>query len=82
MASVFGEILLTERYDVDETAPGEIIPTTMPKETYSAFRHTSLPPSVSTERRITQKLRLVVSMHTDLTLISLYRVSRSAEPVT
>jgi hypothetical protein len=28
-----------------------------------------------------QKLRLVVSMHTDLTLISLYRVSRSVEPV-
>ena len=44
VASVFGEILLTEIYDVDETAPGEIIPTTMPKEAYSAFWPNSLLP--------------------------------------
>ena len=42
-----------ERDDFDETAPGEIIPTTTPKGTYSAFRPDSLSPSISTEELIT-----------------------------
>ena len=42
-----------ERDNFDETAPGEIVPTTTPKGTYSAFRPDPLPPSVSTEQLIT-----------------------------
>ena len=44
---------LMERDNFDETAPGEIVPTTTPKGTYSAFRPDPLPPSVSTEQLIT-----------------------------
>ena len=42
-----------ERNDFDETAPGEIVPTTTQKGTYSAFRPDPLPPSISTEQVIT-----------------------------
>ena len=42
-----------ERDDFDETFPGEIIPTTTPKGTYSAFRPDQLPPSINTEHLIT-----------------------------
>lgn len=42
-----------EREEFDETAPGEIVPTTMPNGTYSAFRPYSLPPSISAEELIT-----------------------------
>ena len=42
-----------ERDDFDETAPGEIVPTTTPKGTYSAFKPEPLPPSISTEELIT-----------------------------
>jgi len=42
-----------ERNDFDETAPGEIVPTTTQKGTYSAFRPDPLPPSISTEQLIT-----------------------------
>ncbi|MFA9518687.1 Fic family protein [Halopenitus sp. H-Gu1] len=42
-----------ERDDFDETAPGEIVPTTTPKGTYSAFRPDPLSPSISTEQLIT-----------------------------
>jgi len=42
-----------ERDDFGETAPGEIVPTTTPKGTYSAFRPDPLPPSISTEQLIT-----------------------------
>lgn len=42
-----------ERKDFDETAPGEIVPTTTPKGTYSAFRPDPLPPTISTEYLIT-----------------------------
>ncbi len=42
-----------ERDDFDETAPGEIVPTTTPKGTYSAFRPDPLPPSITTEQLIT-----------------------------
>lgn len=42
-----------EREDFDETAPGEIVPSTTPKGTYSAFRPDPLPPSISTEQVIT-----------------------------
>ena len=42
-----------ERDDFDEAAPGEIVPTTTPKGTYSAFRPDPLPPSISTEQLIT-----------------------------
>ena len=42
-----------ERDDFDETAPGELIPTTTPKGTYSAFRPDSLSSSISTEDLIT-----------------------------
>ena len=44
---------LMERDDFDETAPGEVIPTTTPKGTYSAFRPDPLPPSTNTEQLIT-----------------------------
>jgi hypothetical protein len=44
---------LMERDDFDETAPGEIVPTTTSKGTYSAFRPDPLPPSISTEQLIT-----------------------------
>ena len=42
-----------ERDNFDEMAPGEIVPTTTPKGTYSAFRPDPLPPSISTEQLIT-----------------------------
>ncbi|WP_096393753.1 Fic family protein [Halorubrum trapanicum] len=42
-----------ERDDFDEAVPGEIVPTTTPKGTYSAFRPDPLPPSISTEELIT-----------------------------
>jgi hypothetical protein len=42
-----------EREDFDETAPGEIVPTTTPKGTYSAFRPDPLPPSIDTDQLIT-----------------------------
>jgi len=42
-----------ERDDFDETAPGEIVPTTTPKGTYSAFQPDPLPPSISTEELLT-----------------------------
>jgi Fic family protein len=42
-----------ERDDFDESAPGEIIPSTTPKGTYSAFRPDPLPPSPNTEQLIT-----------------------------
>jgi Fic family protein len=42
-----------ERDDFDEMAPGEIVPTTTPKGTYSAFRPDPLPPSINTEQLIT-----------------------------
>ena len=44
---------LMERDDFDEMAPGEIVPTTTPKGTYSAFRPDPLPPSINTEQLIT-----------------------------
>src|SRR6056297_604885 len=44
---------LMERDNFGETAPGEIVPTTTPKGTYSAFHPDPLPPSVSTEQLIT-----------------------------
>ena len=42
-----------ERDDFDEAAPGEIVPTTTSKGTYSAFQPDPLPPSISTEQLIT-----------------------------
>ena len=42
-----------DRDDFSENAPGEIVPTTAPKGTYSAFRPDPLPPSISTEQLIT-----------------------------
>lgn len=42
-----------ERDDFDESAPGEIVPTTTPKGTYSAFKPNPLSPSISTEQLIT-----------------------------
>ena len=42
-----------ERDDFDEAVPGEIVPTTTPKGTYSAFRPDPLPPSINTEQLIT-----------------------------
>lgn len=42
-----------ERDDFDEAAPGEIVPTTTSKGTYSAFQPDPLPPSISTEELIT-----------------------------
>jgi Fic family protein len=42
-----------EREDFDEAAPGNIVPTTTSKGTYSAFRPDSLPPSIDTEQLIT-----------------------------
>ncbi len=42
-----------ERDDFDDTAPGEIVPTTTPEGTYSAFKPDPLPPSISTEQLIT-----------------------------
>jgi len=42
-----------ERDDFDEGAPGEIVPTTTPKGTYSAFRPDPLPPSPNTEPLVT-----------------------------
>jgi len=42
-----------ERDDFDEAAPGEIVPTTTSKGTYSAFRPDPLPSTVNTEQLIT-----------------------------
>jgi len=42
-----------ERDDFAESAPGEIVPTTTPKGTYSAFKPDPLPPSTDTEQLIT-----------------------------
>ena len=42
-----------ERDDFDEAAPGEIVPTTTSKGTYSAFRPDPLPSTVTTEQLIT-----------------------------
>ena len=42
-----------DREDFDDTAPGEIIPTTTPKGTYSAFQPDPLPPSLTTNTLIT-----------------------------
>jgi len=42
-----------DRADFDEMAPGEIVPTTTPKGTYSAYRPDHLPPTVSTDQLIT-----------------------------
>jgi Fic family protein len=53
VASVFAEMPLMERDDFDEMAPGEIVPTTTPKGTYSAYRPDPLPPSINTEQLIT-----------------------------
>jgi Fic family protein len=53
VVSVFVGMPLMERDDFDETAPGEIVPTTTPKGTYSAFKPEPLPPSISTEELIT-----------------------------
>ena len=53
VVSVFVGMPLMERDDFDETAPGEIVPTTTPKWTYSAFQPDPLPPSISTEELIT-----------------------------
>ncbi|SDN45402.1 Fic family protein [Haloarchaeobius iranensis] len=50
---IFVGIPLMERDDFDEAAPGEIVPTTTSKGTYSAFRPDPLPPSIDTEQLIT-----------------------------
>ncbi|QLH76168.1 Fic family protein [Halosimplex rubrum] len=42
-----------DRDDFGEAAPGEIVPSTTPKGTYSAFRPASLPPSISTDDLVT-----------------------------
>jgi Fic family protein len=42
-----------DRDDFAETAPGEIVPTTTSKGTYSAFRPDSLPPDIDTKELIT-----------------------------
>ena len=39
--------------DFEETAPGEIVPTTTPKGTFSAFKPDPLPPTISTDKLIT-----------------------------
>lgn len=41
------------RDDFEEAAPGEIVPTTTARGTYSAFRPDPLPPSIGTNRLIT-----------------------------
>jgi hypothetical protein len=41
-----------ERDDFDETAPGEIVPTTTPKGTYSAVRPDPLLGSISTKQLV------------------------------
>jgi Fic family protein len=46
-------MLLMERDDFDETAPGEVVPTTTPKGTYSAYRPDPLPPEIDTDSLIT-----------------------------
>lgn len=53
MVGVFARMPLMERDDFDEMAPGEIVPTTTPKGTYSAYRPDPLPPSINTEDLIT-----------------------------
>ncbi|WP_235908817.1 Fic family protein [Halosegnis rubeus] len=53
MVGVFVGIPLMERDDFDEAAPGEIVPTTTSKGTYSVFRPDPLPPSINTEQLIT-----------------------------
>ena len=42
-----------DRDDFEETAPGEIVPTTTRKGTHSAFKPDSLPPTVTTDQLIT-----------------------------
>ena len=42
-----------DRDDFEETAPGEIVPTTTRKGTHSAFKPASLPPTVTTDQLIT-----------------------------
>lgn len=42
-----------DRDDFEKTAPGEIVPTTTPKGTYSAFKPNQLPPAISTDHLIT-----------------------------
>jgi len=42
-----------DRDDFEETAPGEIVPTTTPKGTFPAFKPDLLPPTVSTDQLIT-----------------------------
>jgi len=42
-----------EQEDFSEMAPGEIVPTTTPKGTYSAYRPDPLPPTISTKQLIT-----------------------------
>ena len=42
-----------DRDDFEETAPGEIVPTTTPKGTFSAFKPDPLPPTINTDKLIT-----------------------------
>ena len=42
-----------DRDDFEETAPGEIVPTTTPKGTFSTFKPDPLPPTISTDKLIT-----------------------------
>jgi len=42
-----------ERDDFEKTAPGEIVPTTTPKEAFSAFKPDPLPPTISTDQLLT-----------------------------
>jgi len=42
-----------DRDDFEETAPGEIVPTTTPKGTFSAFKPDPLPPTIGTDKLIT-----------------------------
>jgi len=42
-----------ERDDFEKTAPGEIVPTTTPTGTFSAFKPDPLPPTISTDQIIT-----------------------------
>jgi Fic family protein len=44
---------MMDRDDFGETAPGEIIPTTTPNGTHSAFKPDPLPPTISTDQLIT-----------------------------
>jgi Fic family protein len=42
-----------DRDEFEATAPGEIVPTTAPKGTFSAFKPDPLPPTISTDQLIT-----------------------------